>query len=111
MKYFVLRVVIFSCHLSACFCTGCHYFESTSFETHSHFHTCKSLSQITKLLLTVIIPNFHGTLIIRNEIFRADPVIIILIIETLSENEPSDMCTQRRFRSACAFAQSDLNLH
>ena len=27
-----------------------------------------------------------------------------------SENVPSDMCVQRRFRSACAFAQSDLNL-
>ena len=27
------------------------------------------------------------------------------------ENVPSEMCTQRRFRSACAFAQSDLNLH
>ena len=27
------------------------------------------------------------------------------------ENVPSDMCTQRRFRSACAFAQSDQNLH
>ena len=26
-------------------------------------------------------------------------------------NEPSDMCAQRRFRSACAFAQADQNLH
>ena len=28
----------------------------------------------------------------------------------MSENVPSDMCAQRRFRSACAFAQSDQNL-
>ena len=28
-----------------------------------------------------------------------------------SESVPSDMCAQRRFRSACAFAQSDQNLH
>ena len=28
-----------------------------------------------------------------------------------SENVPSVMCAQRRFRSACAFAQSDQNLH
>ena len=28
-----------------------------------------------------------------------------------SENVPSDMCAQRRFRSACAFAQSDQKLH
>ena len=27
-----------------------------------------------------------------------------------SENVPSDMCAQRRFRSACTFAQSDENL-
>ena len=27
------------------------------------------------------------------------------------ENTPSDMCAQRRFRSACVFAQSDRNLH
>ena len=30
---------------------------------------------------------------------------------SMSENIPSDMCAQRRFRSACAFAQSDQNLH
>ena len=29
----------------------------------------------------------------------------------ISENEPSDMHTKRRFRSACAFVQSDQNLH
>ena len=29
---------------------------------------------------------------------------------TASENVPSDMCAQRRFRSACAFAQTDPNL-
>ena len=29
----------------------------------------------------------------------------------MSENVPSDMCAQRRFRSACAFTQSDQNLH
>ena len=28
-----------------------------------------------------------------------------------SENVPLDMCAQQRFRSACAFAQSDQNLH
>ena len=28
-----------------------------------------------------------------------------------SENIPSFMCAQRRFRSACAFAQADQNLH
>ena len=28
-----------------------------------------------------------------------------------SENVPSDTCAQRRFRSACAFAQSDQNIH
>ena len=27
-----------------------------------------------------------------------------------SENVPADMCAKRRFRSACAFAQTDLNL-
>ena len=27
------------------------------------------------------------------------------------ENVPSDKCSQRRFRLACAFAQSDQNLH
>ena len=30
---------------------------------------------------------------------------------TTSLNVPSDMCAQRRFRSACAFAQSGQNLH
>ena len=30
---------------------------------------------------------------------------------TMLENVPSDRCAQRRFRSACAFAQSDQNLH
>ena len=29
----------------------------------------------------------------------------------MSENVLSDICAQRRFRSACAFAQSDQNLH
>ena len=29
----------------------------------------------------------------------------------MSENVHSDICALRRFRSACAFAQSDLNLH
>ena len=29
----------------------------------------------------------------------------------MSENESSDMYAQRRFRLACAFAQSDQNLH
>ena len=28
----------------------------------------------------------------------------------MSENTPSVMCAQRRFKSACAFAQSDQNL-
>ena len=28
----------------------------------------------------------------------------------MSENIPSDMCTQRRFRAACAFSRSDQNL-
>ena len=28
----------------------------------------------------------------------------------MSETEPSDMCAQQRFRSACAFVQADLNL-
>ena len=28
----------------------------------------------------------------------------------MSENVPSDMCAQRKFRSACVFAQSDQNL-
>ena len=28
-----------------------------------------------------------------------------------SENESSDKCAQRRFRSACAFAHSDQNFH
>ena len=32
-------------------------------------------------------------------------------IETPSHNVPPDICTQRRFRSVCAFAQSDQNLH
>ena len=30
---------------------------------------------------------------------------------TMSENTLSDMCAQRRFRSACANAQADQNLH
>ena len=29
----------------------------------------------------------------------------------MSENVPSDMCAQRRFKSTCAFSQSDQNLH
>ena len=29
----------------------------------------------------------------------------------MSENVPSDMCAQRRFRSDCAMAQSDQNPH
>ena len=32
-------------------------------------------------------------------------------IAATSENVPSDMCARRRFRSACAFAQSDQHLH
>ena len=28
-----------------------------------------------------------------------------------SESVPSDICAQQRFRSACAFAQSDQTLH
>ena len=34
-----------------------------------------------------------------------------LIRAATSENVLLDMCAQRRFRSACAFAQSDQNLH
>ena len=33
------------------------------------------------------------------------------ILTETAENVLSDMCAQRRFRSACAFAQSDQNLH
>ena len=35
----------------------------------------------------------------------------IHISATTSDNVPSNMCAQRRFRSACAFAQADQNLH
>ena len=38
-------------------------------------------------------------------------IIAVFFIGTArSENVPSDMCAQRRFRSACAFAQSHQNL-
>ena len=33
------------------------------------------------------------------------------MVGAMSENLPPVMCAQRRFRSACAFAQSDQNLH
>ena len=35
---------------------------------------------------------------------------LLYIWASTPENVPSDMCAQRRFRSACAFAQSDQNL-
>ena len=37
--------------------------------------------------------------------------IVQIIWTATSENVSSDICAHRRFRSACAFAQSDLNLH
>ena len=37
--------------------------------------------------------------------------IIVQSICLRNENVHSDMCAQRRFRSDCAFAQSDPNLH
>ena len=45
------------------------------------------------------------------------PVYVIYMVDfenilaSTSENVPLDICAQERFRSACAFAQPDLNFH
>ena len=42
--------------------------------------------------------------------FKTNVLILFNIIwDAMSENVPSDICAQRRFRSDCTFAQSDLN--
>ena len=52
-------------------------------------------------VLCIDIIKWHLSLPDRSEDFIQEP----------SENIPSDMCGKRRFISACAFAQSDRNLH